>query len=395
VSPDEARCRLCASGALQVFFERASTPVLANRFHASARDALDAPTGCIMLAHCTGCGAIQNTRFDAGAVDYGDGYENALHYSAGFRAFSAILADRLARDECLRGGTAVEIGCGDGAFLTLLCERAGCAGIGVDPALPPVGERLAGPRVRLLGRSFDAVDLITPDTKLVICRQVLEHLAGPRDLLLALARVAAGASRVRFYIEVPNAMAMLEAGAIWDVIYEHPLYFTAESLERLLRDCGYAIAVIDEAFHRQYLYAEGTIADGGRDDRAQPSTAGIGASAELLARFGHAGAAALNRWNDFLENQRSAARIVALWGIGSKGVTFLNALEDPSLIAVAVDLNPRKQGRHVPGTGHRIAAPAELARVRPDVVLVSNRIYAQEIERALRALELAPKLELL
>ncbi len=52
---------------------------------------------------------------------------------------------------------------------------------------------------------------------------------------------------------------------------------------------------------------------------------------------------------------------VAVWGAGAKGATFAN-LVDPkcTLIDCVVDLNPNKQGRFIPGTGHPIVAPTDL-----------------------------------
>ena len=71
---------------------------------------------------------------------------------------------------------------------------------------------------------------------------------------------------------------------------------------------------------------------------------------------------------------------------------FLNALHEPALVTLSVDLNPRKQGRYVAGSAHRVAAPDELAALAPDLVLVSNATYVPEIERALGDMGLAPEL---
>ncbi len=72
---------------------------------------------------------------------------------------------------------------------------------------------------------------------------------------------------------------------------------------------------------------------------------------------------------------------MALWGAGSKGVTFLNVVPAAAGIHAVVDLNPRKTGRHIPGTGHAIVAPESLRADRVDVVLVMNPLYEDEIRR--------------
>jgi hypothetical protein len=51
-----------------------------------------------------------------------------------------------------------------------------------------------------------------------------------------------------------------------------------------------------------------------------------------------------------------------------------------------VDVNPRKQGTFIAGTGHPVVAPEALRAIQPDVVVVMNDIYRQEIGDMLAAL---------
>jgi hypothetical protein len=85
-------------------------------------------------------------------------------------------------------------------------------------------------------------------------------------------------------------------------------------------------------------------------------------------------------------------RKAVIWGSGSKGVAFLTTLGLGEEIACAVDINPHRHGYFMPGTGHRIVAPEELRKVRPDQVIVMNPIYRDEIGEQLRELGLEPEL---
>ena len=51
-----------------------------------------------------------------------------------------------------------------------------------------------------------------------------------------------------------------------------------------------------------------------------------------------------------------------------------------------VDINPRKHGRHVPGTGQRVVAPGALTTAPPDEVVVLNPLYVAEVQVQLAAL---------
>lgn len=378
------RCALCSSTALTEFFNRSGTPILCNRQYASRHEAVNAPTADIMLARCERCGGIQNVRFDPLAVVYDEDYENSLHFSRRFQAYSEELAARLAADGCLRGGEVVELGCGHGEFLTLLCRRAGCRGIGYDPALTENGEPNDDGTVSLRKQPYTAADCITDLTRLVVCRHVLEHLAEPAELLKLVRARAASVSGIRFYFEVPNAETMLEHCGLWDVIFEHPLYFTRDSIRALLEISGYVLTSIDLAFDDQFLSVEARIGALREKDTVRMSDLSL--SDDTLTRFRREAAAREYHWRRFFERREQSIGPAVLWGVGSKGVSFLNALADPAHIAAAVDLNPRKQGRYVAGSGHRIVAPEALRTIEPDVVLVSNAFYRDEVESDLRAL---------
>ena len=70
-----------------------------------------------------------------------------------------------------------------------------------------------------------------------------------------------------------------------------------------------------------------------------------------LAAFAEAHRRKLEEWRRKLDRLREQGRSAVVWGAGSKGVTFLNAVQADDLIRYVVDLNPRKQGRFVAGAG--------------------------------------------
>jgi hypothetical protein len=67
-------------------------------------------------------------------------------------------------------------------------------------------------------------------------------------------------------------------------------------------------------------------------------------------------------------------------------VSFVNTLKAGEAVAALIDLNPHKQGRFVPGTGHPVLAPATLKAQPPDAVIVLNPQYRDEIAADLKTL---------
>lgn len=121
-----------------------------------------------------------------------------------------------------------------------------------------------------------------------------------------------------------------------------------------------------------------------------PGSSGLDVLAASIQRFAERYAEEVERWRTDLRGFAENGAEVVIWGTGSKGVTFLNTVDVDRTISAAVDVNPRKHGKFVAGTGQTIIGPDDLPSVRPDLVIVMNPIYRDEIGRKLAELGLAP-----
>jgi hypothetical protein len=54
------------------------------------------------------------------------------------------------------------------------------------------------------------------------------------------------------------------------------------------------------------------------------------------------------------------------------------------VVSFGVDIDPLRQGLHIPVTGQRILSPEEARAYGPDLVIVANPVYAPEIRAVLR-----------
>jgi hypothetical protein len=333
-------------------------------------EALAAPRGDIRLAFCEACGMLRNLAFDPGLVRYSPGYENSLHFSPLFARFAEELARRLIERYDLHGKRVVDVGCGRGDFLTLLCDGTGNRGVGYDPSYPGDANGANPSFVRDLyaGQPAD----------FLCCRHVIEHVEAPAELLTTLTPGAI------VYFEMPDGAYMLRQAAIWDLIYEHPNYFTAPALRQLFESAGYGVLDVGSSFGGQYLYIEAA--------RGAPSRAVDGSGADLAAHvssFEEAHRDKLDTWTRRLAALLGQRRTVAVWGAGSKGVSFLNTLASGHAVHRVIDVNPRKHGRYVPGTGHEVTAPESLRGSGVDVILGMNALYESEIRSAVADLGVA------
>ena len=383
-------CPACGNPAVVGFFETAGVPALVNYLYPTTASAVECPRGDIALALCQGCGLISNLAFDPSRIVYDAGYQNPLHFSEVFRAYSHNLAEDLVEKFDLRGKKLIEIGCGDGDFLRLLCDLGQNRGVGFDPSYPgslPTRHE----RFEIIRDSYSE-EYANLDADFFCSRHTLEHIQDPLSLLRTLRNSIGRRAAVGVYVEVPNASHTLRNCFLWDIIYEHPSYFTADSLVNLMEMSDFRIVRVYEGFSGQYLCAE-AVTPGASDAERVPQTPGWtpGRALREVEDFALESRKHVERWRKRLEGFRATGKTAVLWGAGSKGVTFLNMLRSRESIDCVVDINPDKQGRFVAGGGQRIVAPADLKGLRPDVVIVANPVYRVEVQEHLGSLDLTPE----
>ncbi len=379
-------CLGCGATGASALFRLDRVPALCNALFEHAEEAKKAALVDIDLVACPACGLIWNRLFEPAAIDYCAEYGNPLECSATFREHRDRLVARLEREQVLEGKTILEVGCGDGAFLRALCGATGADGIGIDPSCTPAVENLERGALRLIRAQYPLRgEMIAAD--LICCRHVLEHMPDPHEFLERLEEDLAPHGKI--LIEVPNAEHMLEVCSIGDVIHEHCLYFDRSSLAALFESRGYGVELSEE-FGGQFL-----VLTAKRGDRAVEARS-ASPSQELVEAgrsFGVRAREQVRRWRNRVSTAGSAGESLALWGVGSKGVTFLNLVNGEGPIAEAVDINPGKEGRFVPGTGHEVRSPRRLRDQPVDTVLVMNPQYVAEIEAELRSLGVSCSVE--
>ena len=148
-------CTGCGAVGPEVFFEVPQVPVNVGALARSVIEAREARCGAICLTACDACGLIQNRLFDVALVDFKPGYEVSLFHSPVFRQYIRGVAARLISRYDLRRKDILEIGCGRGDFLRLICRAGENRGIGVDPTLSAaVAEDLGVGSVRFIPGYF-------------------------------------------------------------------------------------------------------------------------------------------------------------------------------------------------------------------------------------------------
>jgi SAM-dependent methyltransferase len=382
-------CRACGGDQVRVFYEAQSVPVNSVLLLSTRQQAVSFPTGDIKLGLCETCGFIYNTSFDGRLVEYSSRCEETQGFSPFFRAWHEGLARRLIDRYSLHSKEIVEIGCGKGEFLALLCDLGSNHGTGFDPAYIPERTPLAtASRVDFV-RDFYSQKNSVVHADFLCCKMTLEHIADTADFVAMVRGSLGDSSSACVFFQVPDVKRVLEEEAFWDIYYEHCSYFSLGSLARLFRKAAFDVSSVGREYHGQYATIE-----------AQPgSGVGVPLAPEndleslkaLVDRFAIRVPRRVAEWRKRLECYREKGLKTVVWGAGSKGVSFLATVDVPDAVKYVVDINPHMSGHYMAKTGIEIVAPAALPDYRPDVVIVMNSVYREEITSELAANALRPE----
>lgn len=387
----EAPCPSCGRTGLYVFSQVERAPVHSVLLVRSREQALAFSRGDIHLAHCPYCGFITNAAFDGSLQNYSAEYEETQGFSSTFNVFHRRLAGDLIERFDLRDRTVIEIGCGKGEFISMLCEMGGNSGYGFDPAYRPERNRSeARERITFI-RDFYSEKYASIAADFVCCKMTLEHIPDVGQFISLVRRSIGDRTDTIVFFQVPEVLRVLREFAFWDIYYEHCSYFSSGSLARLFRKSGFHVRDVWTDYDDQYLMITATPAIHTDDVVPHPAEKDLDDVAQAVLDYSMLSRRSIENWQASLAQLKAAGQKVVLWGGGSKAVAFLTTLGIRDEVAYAVDINPYKHGTFLAGTGHEIVSPAFLAEYRPDVVIAMNPIYIDELRADLVRMQLTPQ----
>jgi len=323
-------------------------PVLQNCVYETHEEATGCATGNIRIVEDQNTGLVYNADFDPKKVMYDRNYNNEQGMSRSFQDHLIQVAQIV---KSRMGSKAlVEIGCGKGLFLEMLVDL-GVEVAGIDPAYE-------GKNPRIIKRYFQPG--ITEKAKGIILRHVLEHISDPVGFLRQIAIENGGQGLI--YIEVPCFEWICRRRAYYDIFYEHVNYFRISDFQRIFD----GLIESGHFFGGQYIYIladlknlKNPVLD--KDDKV-----------EFPKNFDRSGI-------DLADSHDSV-----IWGGASKGVIFsLLKMRQGKTFRFAIDINPAKQEKYLPGSGLKVCSPQEaMKKINPtDAIYVMNSNYMDEIHQ--------------
>src|SRR4051794_29890034 len=385
-------CPSCGGKGMAPLYSLDGIPVHSTIQLADRSQALKFPTGNLTFSFCPKCGFFSNTRYDASVQAYSTQCEESQHVSPTFNKFATALAQRWIDRYDIRNKKIIEVGCGKGEFLTLMCELGNNSGVGIDPSAQPqrTHSSLASSRIRFINDLYSEKYTNIP-ADVIMCRHTLEHIGQTGEFIRMIRHAIGNREDMLVLFELPDVTRVLKENAFWDVYYEHCSYFSPGSLARLFRQNNFNVMELDRDYGDQYLLLAATPTDA----PTQPSLPIENDIAEMnnhVADFKHGVGTSIESWRNLILGAKAKGQKIVIWSALSKAVAFLTTLKIGDAIEFATDINPERFHKFLPITGQQIMPPGFLAEYKPDYVILMNPIYVPEVQRDLDKMNLKSKI---
>lgn len=354
-------CPICASkNATEVYFSE--NEQLARYGFEDIKEKIQNNSDLLLnIYHCLDCHFQWNSDFDINKINYSsDKIIEAGHFSPSYLQHQKKSAHKLNDLIAYELTTVVEIGAGAGIFLDKIKAKS-------KIAIEPSKEAMLIPSGITIHNEYFNPDIHNTPADLVIMRQVLEHIPQPLSFMQKLAESFGGLNKFHIYIEVPNSMQTINHGRFYDYYYEHCNYFTPNSIFEMAKKLGMTLEYMGSQMNNEIISALLTSNHFEHDQ--------IINSFKITEQ---------NIKNFILNNKRKK---IICWGASGNGTIILNRLlNNAKEVISVVDSDINKQGKYIPGTGHKIISPEDAINIEPDVVLIFSQLHKVEIQMQCRKL---------
>ena len=386
-------CRFCRHPLTEDFVDLGLQP-LANSYLTPAQLAAGTEQAWPLRTRvCGNCFLVQADDPVAADAIFDDGYAYFSSYSETWVQHAGRYAEAMiARFGLTSASLVIEIASNDG-YLLQHFKAAGVPVLGIEPTANTAEVAVAKgiPTEVVFFNAQTGRDLAARGVAadLMAGNNVLAHVPDIADFVAGFQHVLKPEGVLTF--EFPHLLNLIEKVQFDTIYHEHFSYLSLLAVDQVLRANGL------RAFDVQLLPTHGgslrlfcchlASAYGETEALQVLRNREHDAGLDHIATYrGFTGEVEKVRADflAFLAKARAEGKTVAAYGAAAKGNTFLNyAGASTADIVAAFDANPHKQDRFLPGSHVPIYAPAKIAEIRPDYVLILPWNLKDEIMRQL------------
>ncbi|AVA25728.1 class I SAM-dependent methyltransferase [Rhizobium sp. NXC24] len=384
------KCRHCANELKFVFLDLGHAPASNDYLNAEqlTQSEIHNP---LRLFVCEECWLVETDDYkkaeDLFARDYAYFSSTSQSWLRHAQAYCDMIENRL---QLSSSSFVIEVASNDGYLLkNFVAKGIPCLGVEPTDSTADAAEKLGVPTLRKFFGTETARALVNEgqSADLICGNNVYAHVPDINDFTAGLEIVLKPGGTVT--LEFPHLMRLIESVQFDTVYHEHFSYLSLGTVKRIFERAGLRLLDVEEIpTHGGSLRVYGC--------RTADSRATSPRVSELLEREEKFGLKKLDTYldfqqkadvikNDFLSfllEQKKNGKVVAAYGAAAKGNTLMNyAGLKTDLVQFVCDAAPSKQGKFMPGSHIPILHPDELAKRKPDwVVILPWNIAAEVVE---------------
>jgi SAM-dependent methyltransferase len=345
---------------------------------------------------CGQCWLVQLAEGGGAEAHFHDDYIYFSSFSTSWLAHARHYVDAMtARFGLDASSRVMEIASNDG-YLLQYFVKAGIPCVGIEPtANTAAAARRIGVDTRELFFGRATAARLASDggqVDLLLGNNVLAHVPDINDFVGGMPLILKPEGVIT--LEFPHLLKLIAENQFDTLYHEHYSYLSVIALKPVFERAGLRL------FDVQHLSTHGgsvriyachlgaAHADTGAVDAcmAQEQAAGL-AELDTYAAFGEQVRETKRDLLSFLIEAKRAGHSIAAYGAPAKGNTLLNYCGvSTDFIDYAVDRNPLKQGRLMPGTRIPVAAPERIMETRPDYLLILPWNIKEEVMEQMQAI---------
>ena len=345
----------------------------------------------LQAAVCDKCRLVQVLDFEMPEGIFNSEYKYFSSYSSSWLQHCKSYVDMIVRRLSLGSDSVVmEVASNDG-YLLQYFKNYGIAPIGIEPSAGVAKaaiEKGIETRIDFFSKKF--ARNLEKKADLIIGNNVLAHVPDIRDFVQGFKEALKPDGVIT--VEFPHLLNLIRYNQFDTIYHEHFSYLSVLAVKRIFEEQGLKLIDIEKLnTHGGSLRVYATHAENQKQEVSEHVE-------ELLAEEKEFGLGENEVYEEFAEKVRQIKlrvleRLVELkklgshivgYGAAAKGNTLLNYCGiGREIIDYVVDANPNKQGCLLPGTLIPVLAPEEIAKTRPEYIIILPWTLKEEIKEAL------------
>lgn len=313
------------------------------------------------LCQCPKCGLVQ---FDCKPVAYYRDVIRSGGYSSTMHDLRYSQYKHLIETYHLEGKKFIEVGCGQGEFLSVLNEfpvktfgiehKAALVELAKSKGLNVVQGFVENGECKIQGAPFDVF----------LSFNFLEHQPNPNEMLEGIYNNLTDDGMG--LITVPSLEYILEHDGYYELIRDHLAYYSFETLRFLLEKNGFQVL-------EQQMVNRDTIAMiVSKREKVNISN--------LIDSYSYIKKETLT----YINSQLNIGRRVGIWGASHQGFTLAATADLGEKVTYIIDSAPFKQGKFAPTSHIPIISPDDAVKDPVDTIIIIAPGYTNEIASIIR-----------